>query len=66
VAKSVEQSYNGDYEYFAYAATEDGLDAFLKHETRLLEITEPAAPSRLSATKKPSSGFDDMDADIPF
>jgi hypothetical protein len=63
VAKSVEQSYNGDYEYFAYASTDDGLDAFLKHEARVLEITKPAPPR---ATKKPSDGFDEMDDDIPF
>lgn len=67
VAKSVEQSYNGDYEYFAYAATEDGLDAFLKHETRVIEMAKPAPPpTRRSAAKKPPSGFEDIDDDIPF
>lgn len=66
VAKSIEQSYNGDYEYFAFAATEDGLDTFLKHESRVTEMHKPTAPSRRGAAKKPSSGFDDMDEDIPF
>jgi hypothetical protein len=60
VAKTIEQGYNGDYEYFAYAATEDGMDAFLKHEARITEMLKPPPP------KKPSSGFDDMDDEIPF
>lgn len=67
VAKSVEQSYNGDYEYFAYAATEDGLDAFLKHEARVVDLSKPAPPpARGGAAKKVSTGFDDLDDDIPF
>lgn len=67
-AKSIEQGYNGEYEYFAFSATEDGLDAFLKHEARITEIHEPATDTttRRGIAKKPSSGFDDMDDDIPF
>lgn len=60
IAKTNEQSYNGDYEYYAYAATEDGMDAFLKHEARITEMLNP------TASKRPSVGFDDMDEEIPF
>jgi hypothetical protein len=66
VAKSIQQSYNGDYEFFAFAATDDGLDAFLKHESRVIEMHKPPPPARRGAVKKPSSGFEDMDDDIPF
>lgn len=66
VAKSVEQSYNNDYEYFAFAATDDGLDAYLKHEPRIFELHQPSIPKRKNAPKKQTSGFDDMDDDIPF
>lgn len=66
VAKSIAQSYDGDYEYFAFAAIEDGLDAFLKYESRVTEMHKPTTPTRRISTKKPSSGFDDMDDDIPF
>lgn len=66
VAKSIEQSYNGDYEYFSFAATEDGLDAFLKHESRVTEMHNQPTPSHKGPAKKTASGFDDMDSDIPF
>lgn len=66
VAKSIEQSYNGDYEYFAFAATEDGLDAFLKHEARVTEMHKPPTSLQRDHVKKSSSGFDDMDDNIPF
>lgn len=70
IEKSLESGYNGDEEYFAYRATEDGLDMFLRHEDQYAALT--AAPSRRpyaqapAADKKLSSGFDDMDDDIPF
>ena len=56
VAKSIEQGDQG-WEYFAFAATEDGLDVFLKQEARIIELNKPA---------KPSTGFEDMDDEIPF
>lgn len=70
VAKTVEEGYNGEYEYYAYAVTEDGLDVFLKNELRVIELHRPPAPSparrRTAPGEKPSTGFDDMDDDIPF
>ena len=63
VTKSIQQHYSGDFEYFAFNATDDGLDAFLKNESRITELHAP--PPRASA-KTQASGFDDMDADIPF
>jgi Predicted nucleotide-binding protein containing TIR-like domain len=65
VAKSIEQGYNCDYDHFAFAATEDGLDTFLKNESRVLEMRRPSARAK-GAAKKQTSGFDDMDDDIPF
>jgi hypothetical protein len=68
VAKSIEQGDHG-YEYFAFAATDDGLDVFLKQEARILELNKPApaSPRRPGARdQKPSTGFDDMDDNIPF
>jgi hypothetical protein len=68
VAKSIEQGDHG-YEYFAFAATADGLDVFLKNEKRIIELNRPAPLSvRHTGAKiaKPSTGFDDMDDDIPF
>lgn len=68
VAKTVEEGYNGEYEYYAYAATEDGLDVFLKNESRIVGMHRPPPPARgrTAPARKPSSGFDDMDDDIPF
>lgn len=66
VAKSVEQGYNGDYEYFAYTATQSGLDAFLKNEPRFSELQASVPRSRKAVPKKPATGFDDIDDQIPF
>jgi hypothetical protein len=69
IAKSVEQGDHG-YDYFAFAATDDGLDVFLKHEQRVMEIKKPAPAPPLrrppSPAAKPASGFEDMGDDIPF
>jgi hypothetical protein len=68
VAKSIEQG-DHEYEYFAFAATDDGSDILLKNEARMLELSSPQPPSpRRMPTppKKPSTGFEDMDDDIPF
>jgi len=66
VTKTIEQNYNGDYTYFAYAATDDGLDAFLKHESRVTQIHSRPPPVQRRSAKKSSGGFEDMDDDIPF
>lgn len=66
VAKSVELG-DHHYEYFTYAATDDGLDVFLRNEDRIVELSQPAAsrePTRRAMRK--TTGFDDMDKDIPF
>lgn len=70
VEKSVEPG--NDEEYFAYRATEDGLEVFLRHEAEYATLTAPKtlSPRHRSAPtpvgERPSSGFDDMDDDIPF
>ncbi len=74
VEKSLESGYNHNEEYFAYSATEDGLDAFLRHEDQYpaLKVAPAPTPARrppaqpTSTKQKPASGFDDMDDDIPF
>ena len=64
IEKSIVQGDHG-YEYFGFSATEDGTDAFLKHEDRIIELAEPTSrPSRRNAP--PHASFDDMDKDIPF
>jgi hypothetical protein len=69
IEKSVEQEQQGYGEFYAFRATEDGMDILLKNEERIVELSRPAprgsgsgAPPK--ATK--SAGFDDMDDDIPF
>lgn len=68
VAKTIEQGDHG-WEYFAFAATDDGLDVFLKNEARILEMHSPssaAARRGKTSPSKPTTGFEDMDDDIPF
>ncbi len=72
IEKSVEMDETHDH-FFAYRATEDGLDVFLKHEDRYSELSEEVALARgLQKKDSPkgsqngSKGFDDMDDDIPF
>lgn len=67
VAKSVEQGDQG-WEYFAFAATEDGLDALLKREGRIIELNQPPPPPprRSGVAAKAATGFADMDDDMPF
>ena len=59
--------------FFAYRATEDGLDVFLKHEDRYSELSEEEAEARRlqmrhssRGTRGASKGFDDMDDNIKF
>lgn len=66
IEKTVEVNEDHD-EYFAYRATEDGLDAFLKHEEEYEAIRArtrgyPSAPPK----PKSKSGFEDMDDDLPL
>jgi len=44
IEKTVTRDEQG-WEYFAFAATDDGTDAFLKHEDRIIELTESAGRS---------------------
>jgi len=66
IAKSVVQGYSNDYEYLAFTATENGLDVFLNHESRVSAMFQPPPTLRRGTAKKTPSGFDDMDDDIPF
>jgi len=70
VEKSVENEHQGAGEYYAFRATDDGMDIFLKNEERIVELSRPA-PRRGSGypivpSVAKSRGFDDMDDDIPF
>lgn len=67
VEKSVEQGYGDDERYYAYRATEDGLDVFIKHEQRYTDLTSRARPETGRRAPAPapavSKGFDEMDDD---
>lgn len=65
IEKTIEHG-EQDWTYYAFSSTADGLDAFLKHEERIVQLTSPPPPARRRPAAKPSSGFDDMDDDIPF
>jgi len=70
IEKSIEQG-DGSWEYFAFTATSDGLDEFLRQEARVTELTAPrprgyGGPPRKNVAPKSSTGFEDMDDDIPF
>ncbi len=65
IEKTVTQDDQG-WEYFAFSATDDGTDAFLRHEDRIIELTESTGRSVRRKSPPPSTGFDDMDKDIPF
>lgn len=70
VEKTIETGYQDDSDYYAYRLTDDGLDVFVKHENRYTELRKTLAasqpPRSYGATKKITSGFDDMNEDIPF
>jgi hypothetical protein len=75
IEKSVETNSNQDDEYFAYRATEDGLDVFVKHESEYAALyiqpsrgygSAPRSAPRPAPPPNSKSGFDDMDDDIPF
>lgn len=73
VEKSVEVDNRDGEEYFAYRATENGLDMFLKHEDEYtdLQSAREAAQRSVRRPAQPTSrlqsnGFEDMDDDIPF
>lgn len=70
IEKSVEQEQQGYGEFYAFRATDDGLDVLLKHEERIVELSRPAPRARggygsPSRTAK-STGFDSVDDEIPF
>lgn len=73
IEKSVEVGEHDD-QYFAYRATEDGLDIFLKHEEEYAtlqaqgEAAKQYNQSRARPAPRPKtvSDFDDIDKDIPF
>jgi len=70
VEKTIEigEQYEGNY--YMYRSTDDGVDAFLKHESRYAELRKPSSvsspPRAYGAAKKPASGFDDMDDNTSF
>lgn len=74
IEKSVETDERDDA-YFAYSITDAGLDTFVAHEARYADMHEAEAtrgygaprPRRPAPSAAPkSTGFDDMDDDIPF
>ena len=67
IEKSILVDNRDGEEYYAYSATDDGIDALLKHESELEGATTSPRKSRPPApAPKPASGFDDMSDDIPF
>lgn len=70
IEKYVEQEQQGYGEFYAFRATDDGMDVLLKNEERIVELSSPAPRggvghgSPRKAAK--STGFHDMDDDIPF
>lgn len=70
VEKSVEQEQQGYGEFYAFRATDDGMDTLLRNEDRISELSKPVprqwvGNASLSRAAK-STSFDDMDNDIPF
>jgi predicted nucleotide-binding protein len=70
IEKSIEQDQQGYGEFYAYRATDDGMEILLKNEARIIELSRPAPRTRSGYNSRPSAstptGFDDMDDDIPF
>lgn len=75
IEKSIENDDRDGGQYFAYRATEDGLDNFLKSEGEYAELTLEALARNRTIQRAPPprvppsihvDGFDDMDKDIPF
>lgn len=71
IEKTIETDNFEGREYFAYRATEDGLDLFLKNENVYAELH--LARQEKTQKHKPrlqqpisANGFDDMDDDMPF
>lgn len=70
IEKSVEQEEQGYGEFYAFRATDDGMDILLKHEERIVELSRPAPRARggygsPQKTAK-STGFDNTDEEVPF
>jgi hypothetical protein len=70
VEKSVEQEQQGYGEFYAFRATDDGTEILLKNEDRIIELSRPVPRAKGGYASPPaaakSTGFDDMDDDIPF
>lgn len=66
VEKLVEHDDRDGYDYYAYRATDDGIDVFLSHEAEYSAILSTPTIKKLRPSKPTKSGFDDMDDDIPF
>jgi hypothetical protein len=70
VEKFIEQELQGYGEFFAFRATDDGIDILLKNEERIVELAKPAPRARGGYDSPPKAakptGFDNMDDDIPF
>lgn len=69
VEKTIETGYEDNSEHFVYRSTDDGLDVFLKYESRYAEFRRPSSTLQsmrsYAAAKKTTDGFDDMDDKIP-
>ena len=70
VEKSIEQEQQGYGEFYAFTATDDGMDLLLKNEERIFELSRPAPRARSGNSSSPtavkSTGVNNMDDDIPF
>jgi len=60
ITKTIEQGYNGEYEYFAFSATDSGIDIFLKHESRVSKLVGNSSPAPRQRAKTK------LNDDIPF
>lgn len=67
VEKFVETEHMDGYDYFAYRATDDGIDVFLSKEAEYAGLLAKLTPQRsVPPPPRSKSGFDDMDDEIPF
>ena len=73
IEKSVEQEQQQGWgEYYAYRATDDGMEILLKNEERIVSLAKPPPPRGRRGYGSPapiankSTGYADMDDDVPF